>query len=313
MGDAAMKRIPAALSLGLLLFLSNLWGSAAAQTRTTVTVRLVDTLSSGSNQPGDIFTCTLATPLVIDDHIVAEKDARIIGQVREVVSSGRLKRPALIVLHLNTVEARSGGVPVQTGDLTVKADSHASRNLLIIGGTAAVGAAIGGAAGGGKGAAIGALAGAGAGTAGAYLTGKREILLPSETLLTFHVTSVAISPKEITRLQRVTPETESGQRTTEAFSSDTQTVVLRRYRYEDDDDDDDQGEDEHEHRFDRPRRIDVVFLSGHHVEVVIQWRGRTEQLTLRGDALDDILEPLAQRTRISVEFLRPRVRVTHED
>jgi len=43
------------------------------------------------------------------------------------------------------------------------------------------GAAIGGAAGGGKGAAIGALVGAGAGTARAYLTGKREIVLPAET------------------------------------------------------------------------------------------------------------------------------------
>ena len=34
---------------------------------------------------------------------------------------------------------------------------------------------------------------------------------------------------------------------------------------------------------------------------------------LRGDDLDDILEPLAQRSRISVEFLRPRVRVIHEN
>lgn len=308
-----MKRIPATLYLGLLIFLSNLWGVAAAQSRTTATLRLLDTISSGSSQPGDVFTGTLATPLVLNDHIVAEKDARIIGQVREVVSSGRLKRPALIVLHLNTVEAGSRHIPVQAGDLTVKADSHASRNLLIVGGTAAVGAALGGAAGGGKGAAVGALAGAGAGTAGAYLTGKHEIVLPSETLLTFHVTSVAISPKEIARLQPVVPEAISGPRAPEAIRSDARTVVLRRYRYDDDDDDDDQGEDEHEHRFDRPRRIDVMFLSGHHAEVVIQWRGRTEQLMLQGDDLDDILEPLAQHTRISVEFLRPRVRVTHED
>ena len=235
-------------------------------------MRLVDTLSSGSSQPGDTFTGTLATPLVINDRIVAERDARVIGQVREVVSSGRLKRPALIVLRLDTVEARAGGVPLQTGDLSVKADSHASRDLLIIGGTAAAGAAIGGAAAGGKGAAIGAVAGTGAGTAGAYLTGKREIVLPSETLLIFHVISVTINPKELARLQRVAPEAESGQRTTEAFSSDTQTVVLRRYRYEDDDDNDDQGEDEQEHRFDRPRRIDVVFLTGHHVEVVTNGR-----------------------------------------
>ena len=307
-----MKRIRVAFTLGLLLFLSGLRGTAAAQTPTTVTVRLVDTLSSGSSQPGDTFTGTLASPLVVNDHIVAEKGARIIGQVREIVSSGRLKRPAQITLRLNTVQAHSYRFPMQTGDLTIKADSHAIRNLLIVGGAAGAGAVIGDAAGGGKGAAIGALAGGGVGTVGAYLTGKREIILPSETLLMFHVSSVTISPQEMTRLQRLAPEAGSGQRTTDAYSDDTQTVVVRRYRYEDDDDDD-QGEDEQEHRFDRPRRIDVVFLSGHHVEVVIQWRGRTEQLMLRGDDLDDILEPLAQRTRISVEFLRPRVRVTHED
>ena len=302
-----MKRIPVTLSLGLLLVLSSLRGTAAAQTPTTVSVRLVDTLSSGSSQPGDTFTGILASPLVVNNHMVAEKDARIIGQVREVVTSGRLKRPALITLSLNTVQAPSGRFPMQTGDLTIKADSHAIRNLLIIGGTAGAGAAIGGAAGGGKGAAIGLLAGGGAGTAGAYLTGKREIILPPETLLTFHVTSVTISPKEMARLQHFAPEAGSGQRTTDAYSSDTQTVVVRRYRYEDDEDDDDQGEDEH--RFEHPRRIDVVFLSGHHVGVVILWPGRTERLTLRGDDLDEILEPLSEHTKLSVDVLRARVKI----
>lgn len=62
---------------------------------------------------------------------------------------------------------------------------------------------IGGATGGGKGAAIGAATGAGVGTLAAFLTGKREIKLPSETLLTFQLNSVTISPKELARLQRV--------------------------------------------------------------------------------------------------------------
>ena len=46
---------------------------------------------------------------------------------------------------------------------------------------------IGGLAGGGKGAAIGALAGGGAGTAGSAFTGNKQIVLPAETLLTFHL------------------------------------------------------------------------------------------------------------------------------
>jgi hypothetical protein len=56
-----------------------------------------------------------------------------------------------------------------------------------IGGGAGVGALIGGLAGGGKGALIGGLAGGGAGTAGGAFTGNKQIFLPAETLLTFHL------------------------------------------------------------------------------------------------------------------------------
>ncbi len=298
-----MRRIVAALLLSFLPLFLGLSGKAAAQARATVAVRLIDTLSSGSSQPGDSFTATLAAPLVVSDHIVAEKGVRVTGQVREVVSSGRLSRPALITLSLNTVQALSGRFPMQTGDLTIKADSHATRNLLIIGGSMGAGAAIGGAATGGKGAAIGAAAGAGAGTVGAYLTGEREIVLPSETLLTFHVTSVTISPQELARLQR------AGQSSARR-SSDTESIVARR-RHHDDDEDDDEHEEEGEHE--HPRRVEVVFLREHHAGVTIYWPRRTERLTLEGDDLDEILPELSEHTGLSVEFLRVRVRVKHED
>ncbi|HJY84359.1 MAG TPA: hypothetical protein VKK81_25165 [Candidatus Binatia bacterium] len=308
-----MKRFVVALSLDLVLLFSGWCGTAAAQTPARVSVRLLDTLTSENSKAGDRFTATLVEPLVMNGRIVARKDTRVTGQVREAISSGRLKRPALLTLSLTGVQSRSGQYPIATGDLTVKADSHATRNVLIIGGSSGAGAAIGGAAGGGKGAAIGAVIGAGAGTAGAYLTGKREIVLPSETLLMFHVTSVTISAKELSWLQRAGPEAHSGQRTIDAHGSDAHTVVVRRYRYDDDDDDDDQGEDEHEHRLDRPRRIDVVFLGDHHAGVVIRWPRRTERLTLRGDDLDDILEPLSDHTKLPVEVLRVKVKFQRQD
>src|SRR5437879_836289 len=154
-----MKRILAAFCLPVFLFLCGLAGRAAAQTRTTVSVRLVDTLSSESGQPGDTFSATLAEPLIVGDRIVAQKGARVTGQVREVVSSGRLSRPALLTMSLDKVQSQSSRYPIETGDLTIKASSHATRNLLIIGGSAGAGAVIGG-----EGAAIGAAAGVGAGT-----------------------------------------------------------------------------------------------------------------------------------------------------
>ena len=306
-----MKKVLSRCSLSLVLLLA-LAGSALAQTRTSVSVRLNDALSTGSTQNGDNFTATLDSPLVVNDRIVAQRGARVTGQVRELVSSGRLKRPAAITLSLKTIEAPSGRYPMQTGDLSIKADSHAKSNLLIIGGIMGAGAAIGGAAGGGQGALIGAAAGAGTGTTVAYLTGKREIVLPAETLLTFHVNSVSISPKELSRLQRSAYPAPNG--ATQPYTETRSVVVVRRHH--DDDDDEDEYESEHQpYRGEYPRNVEVVFLRNHHAGVVIYWQGRTERITLDGDNLEDILNPLCEWTHVSVEVLRPRIRIRqqHDD
>ena len=60
--------------------------------------------------------------------------------------------------------------------------------MTLIGGGTGLGALIGGLAGGGKGAAIGAGVGAGAGTAGAYATGKKDVVFGAERRLTFKTT-----------------------------------------------------------------------------------------------------------------------------
>jgi len=57
------------------------------------------------------------------------------------------------------------------------------------GGGGGGGALIGGLAGGGKGALIGGLVGAGVGTAGAALTGNKDVAIPAESVVTFTVTS----------------------------------------------------------------------------------------------------------------------------
>lgn len=260
-----MRKILMALSFAGLVFCVALVCSATAQTPSTVSVRLIGALSSESSKTGDGFTATLAEPLIVGDRIVAQKDARITGQVREVVSSGRLSRPALITLRLESVQSRSGRYPIQTGDLTVKADSHATRNLLIIGGAAGAGVLLGGTAGGGKGAAIGAAAGAGAGTLGAYLSGKREIILPAETLLAFHVTAVTISRQELSRLQRASEETTRAMYPSDTYDERDSQPAARWRRH--DRDDDDQGEDEDE----RGEHIrDIVFAERERT-IIIDW------------------------------------------
>ena len=306
-----MKRFSTSLSLAVLCLLAGLAGPAAAQ-NSTVSVRLVDTLSTGSTQRGDTFNATLASPLVWHNRVVADQGAHVTGRVTQVVSAGWFNRPAVITLSLGTAQAHSASFPVQTGDLTIKADSSAKRNLLIIGGTAALGAAIGGASAGGKGAAIGAAAGGGAGTLGAYVAGNHEIVLPSETLLTFHVSSVTISPAELARLQsapRGVPRDEPGYQVVESYPV---VVERRRHRHHDDDDDDEDCEHCGEYHG-YPDHINVFFIAEHRARVAIFWPERTEYIYLHGDDLDEILNPLSDRIHVSVSFLRPRIFIREHD
>lgn len=215
-------------------------GIALPQTPSSVSVRLVNKLSTESAQPGDTFAATLAEPLVVDGRLIAQKNARVSGHVREAVSSGRLKRPALLTLRLDNVQTPSRSLALQSQDLTIKAGSHTTRNVVIIGGSTGAGAIIGGIAGGGKGAAIGAATGAGAGTLAAFLTGKKEIELPSETLLTFETVSTSLSQRELARYPRAgSPSAGDAYRE----ESDARASRQRDRRGASGDDDDDEGFD----------------------------------------------------------------------
>ena len=149
---------------------------------TTLNVRMIDELDTGKAQPGDSFRASLDRPVVVDGRTMASKDALVRGTVTEVVSSGRLKRPASLTLKLTQVTLSNGRmIPVETSPYTLDGKSHNLRNAALIGGGAAAGAVLGGVAAGKKGAVIGSGVGGGAGVATAYLTGKQEIVVPSET------------------------------------------------------------------------------------------------------------------------------------
>jgi hypothetical protein len=159
---------------------------------TSIHIRLSTELNTGSTAPGSRFDGTLAEPLVANGVIVASRGSLVGGRVTNVVSSGRLKRPAEISLMLTSITPEgSQQTSVSTQTWSVSGKSHKRRDVTMIGGGAGVGAAIGAIAGGGKGAAIGSMIGAAGGTAGAFATGKKEIDLPAETKLTFRLTAPA--------------------------------------------------------------------------------------------------------------------------
>ena len=159
---------------------------------TPIHIRLSSELNTGSTAAGSPFDGTLETPLIVNGTTVASRGSLVHGRVTNVVSSGRLKRPAEISLMLTSITPTGGQqTSVSTQTWSVSGKSHKRRDIEMIGGGAGVGAAIGAIAGGGKGAAVGSMVGAAGGTAGAYATGKKEIDLPTETQLTFHLSAPA--------------------------------------------------------------------------------------------------------------------------
>lgn len=158
-------------------------------------IRLSERLSSKTSTTGETFTASLDKPVSVNGKTIIPKGADITGRVTKAVPSGRLKQRAELWVTLTSVKVGGRDYDLSSTTTGHKEGSKATRDVLFIGGGAGGGAAIGGAAGGGKGAAIGALIGAGAGTAGAMLTGKRDIEFPPETLLRFRLTEpVSVRP-----------------------------------------------------------------------------------------------------------------------
>jgi hypothetical protein len=148
------------------------------------TVRLNTSLSSATANAGQSWHGILTSDIVVHGKKVAKAGDPVKGKVTYVNRSGRLHKPGALSLRLTSIN----GETVYSSRVSREGKSHTKSNVTKIGGGAAAGALIGGLAGGGKGAAIGTAAGAGAGTGVAAATGKEEVTIPAESVLTFAIT-----------------------------------------------------------------------------------------------------------------------------
>ena len=154
---------------------------------TEIEVRLSESIATNRDVSGDSFEAVVAHPILIDGKTVIPKDAPVTGQIVSVRESGRLAGVARMRLMLKSVEVDGKEYELRTSDYSRRGGNHRKRNWAFIGGGAGGGALIGALAAGGKGAAIGGPIGAGAGIAAATLTGKKDFVLPAETLLSFEL------------------------------------------------------------------------------------------------------------------------------
>jgi hypothetical protein len=156
---------------------------------TVIAVTLDQSVSSKTSNEGDHFEASVATPVMASGKEVIPKGARASGTVTVAKSAGRFKGNAELGIVLDSITVNGRQYKIETTEVDESGKGRGKRTAIGAGGGAAVGAIIGAIAGGGKGAAIGAGAGAGAGTAGAALTGNRDISLPAETKLNFKLSA----------------------------------------------------------------------------------------------------------------------------
>jgi hypothetical protein len=155
---------------------------------TPIMIRMIDSVDSSVNQPGDIFHASLESALTIGDVVVAEKGADVYGKLVSVKSAGRVTGKSELSLELTGIRLVDGRIqPVVSGAYEEAGKSRTKQTIehSVIG--AAIGAVIGGVAAGGGGAAKGAGVGAAAGTGVTVITRGQQVKIPSETLLQFQL------------------------------------------------------------------------------------------------------------------------------
>ena len=152
---------------------------------TSVHVRLNGGLAASRNEVGDRFSGTLSTPIVVRGETVYKAGTPVSGEVVASKGKGRFKGSGALGIELTAI----GENRVESSEYEKIEKGRGKRTAGFIGGGGGLGALIGGLAGGGKGALIGGLAGAGAGTAATAYTGNRDVVIPSESRITFTLRS----------------------------------------------------------------------------------------------------------------------------
>src|SRR6202521_2238392 len=156
---------------------------------TSMAIRLLDPIDSEKAQPGQTFRSTLDAPLPSDGDVAVPSGYDVKGHIVDVKSAGKFAGQSLLVLQLDSISVGGKLYGIEADPYRREGKNRTTNTAKKVGAGAVIGAIIGGIAGGGKGAGIGAAAGGGV-AGGVQAAGKgQQIILPSETVLSFTLRS----------------------------------------------------------------------------------------------------------------------------
>ncbi len=156
---------------------------------TMITVRMIDPVDSRSAQLGQTFAASVDEPVMSNGQTLIPRGADVVVKLVEDKQSGRIAGQTELGLALASIRVNGRMVDFTSEEVQERSSSRGSRSAKTIGGGTALGAIIGGIAGGGRGAAIGAASGAAVGTGAELATKGQRVKVPSETRLSFRVSS----------------------------------------------------------------------------------------------------------------------------
>jgi BON domain len=167
-------------------------------------IRINRTLRSDKTAPGTVFDGIVVNDVVANGLVAIPRGAAVQGTVIDAKSSGALSGRGEMSIQINSVTLAGKSYPLTSdvwahngGDKTIETVNKTA-------GFGALGAIVGAVAGGGEGAAIGAGVGAAAGLGSSAASGKGQVLIPAESIVTFHTASDAqvatVSEQEMQRL-----------------------------------------------------------------------------------------------------------------
>jgi hypothetical protein len=154
---------------------------------TVLSVRMVDSVDSKTDQVGQTYKASMDSPLVVDGQTIIPKGGEVTLKLTKVASAGNIKGASEVNLQLDKLVVNKKAYTVTSNTFQSVGSSEGKKTAKQTGIGAGIGAVIGAIAGGGKGAAIGAGVGGGAGAATAAITKGEQVRIASEEKLDFRL------------------------------------------------------------------------------------------------------------------------------